>query len=53
MFDKGEGVMLHQIGDVVEEDFKLAEFKHDSVMMTYTDQRWEGQTAELKLKGLR
>jgi hypothetical protein len=53
VFDKGEGVMLAKIGDVVEEEFRLAEFKHDSVMMGYTDQRWEGMKAELKLKGLR
>jgi hypothetical protein len=50
---KGEGVMLARVGDVVQSDFQLLEFKHDSVMMAYTDQRWKGQTTELKLMGLR
>jgi hypothetical protein len=53
VFDGGDGVMLARIGDVIEDEFRLVEFSHDSVTMAYTDQQWKGMTTELKLKGLR
>jgi len=52
-FDGDDGVMLATIGEVVEKQFRLSEFKHDSVVMTYTDEQWDGRTTELKLVGLR
>jgi hypothetical protein len=55
VFDDGkpDGVMLARIGDVVQDDFRVMEFKHDSVTMAYTKEKWEGHTTELKLLGLR
>jgi hypothetical protein len=55
VFDDGktDGLMLARIGDVVQDDFRVMEFKHDSVKMAYTEKKWEGHTTELKLLGLR
>jgi len=53
VFDGDDGVMLARVGDTVEDKFRLTEFKHESVMMAYTDEKWEGRTTELKLMGLR
>jgi hypothetical protein len=53
VFDDNEDVLLARIGDVVQDGFRLVEFKHDAVMLAYTDQKWQGQTTELKLMGLR
>jgi len=54
VFDDGktDGMILARIGDVVQDDFRVMEFKHDSVKMAYTQKKWEGHTTELKLKGL-
>jgi len=47
---KGDGDMqVVRIGGVVERDFKLLEFKYDAVVLGYVDEKWEGQTAELKM----
>ena len=51
--DEAEPPKLARIGDVIEKEFKLVEFKYDSVVMGYTDERWKGQTVELQLAGLR
>jgi hypothetical protein len=53
VFDGAEGVFLARAGEVLDKEFRLVEFKHDSVMMSYTDKKWDGRTTELKLKGLR
>jgi hypothetical protein len=48
-FDAG-GEMVHAgIGDVVQSEFKLLEFKYETVIMGYLDTKWQGQTAELKM----
>ena len=55
VFDDGktDGVMLARVGDVVQDDFRVIEFKNNSVKMAYTEKKWEGHTTELKLLGLR
>jgi hypothetical protein len=53
VFEDGDGIVLRRAGDVVREEFRLVEFRHDAVTMSYTDERWKGQSTELKLKGLR
>jgi hypothetical protein len=50
VFDGGkDGVMLARVGDVVQERFKVLEFKYETVVLAYLDQQYSGQTAELKL----
>jgi hypothetical protein len=53
VFDGTEGVMLARVGEVVQDDFRLTEFTHDSVVMSYIAEQWAGRTTELKLMGLR
>ena len=48
-----EGVTIKRIGDTVEKDFRLVAFKHDAVVLGYSDKRWKDQTTELKMMGLR
>ena len=52
VFDsKTEGVKLARVGDLVRNDFRLLEFKHEGVTLGYTDARWQGATAELLMAG--
>jgi hypothetical protein len=53
VFDAGEEPTHARIGDTIETHFRLLEFKHDSVILGYTDEQWQGRTTELKLAGLR
>jgi len=53
-FDVGEeDPILKRVGDVVEEQYRLASFEHESVKLTYTDERWKGQSTELSLPSKR
>ena len=47
-FDDGGRIVLARVGDVVQHDFKLIEFKYETVILGYVDERFAGQTAELK-----
>ena len=53
VFDGGEKPVYARVGDVVEKQYRVLEFKFDSVILGYTDSQWQGRTTELKLAGLR
>jgi len=44
-----QGLMLARVGDVVAAEFRLLEFRFDSVVFGYTNQQFRGRTAELNL----
>ena len=37
-------------GTVVEKDFRVLEFKYETVVLGFTDPEFEGQTTELQIK---
>lgn len=48
VFYENEGPpILAQIGEVVQEQFKLLDFGYSKVILGYTDERFEGKTTEL------
>jgi hypothetical protein len=47
VFEKGDELKLARVGEVVEEEFRLEEFKYEGVIMGYTDRRFKDQTTEL------
>lgn len=49
----GEDPELRRVGELVTDQFRLAGFEHRAVKLTYTDERWTGQSAELALSGKR
>lgn len=48
---EGEEMMLARVGDVVQQQFRLKEFKYEVVVLGYTDERFRDQTTELEIKG--
>ena len=51
-FEGKEGVFLARVGDVVDKKFKLLEFKYDSVVFGYVDEKYENRRTELKKDGV-
>jgi hypothetical protein len=49
VFEQGEEMMLARAGEVVEEDFRLIEFKYESVVMGYVDTKYRDMTTELNM----
>ena len=39
---------LARAGDIVEKQFRLVEFKYESVIMGYVDERFKDKTTELR-----
>lgn len=52
-FEDKDDILMARLGDTVQDDFKLVEFKFDSVVIGYTDQRFAGMTTELAQKSNR
>jgi hypothetical protein len=48
--EETEAPLLARVGDVVREDFRLIEFRYESVIFGYTDERFAGRTAELAME---
>jgi len=53
IFDAGKGTILKRTGEVVQEEFRLLEFRHDGVTLGYTNAKWKSQTTELKQQAAR
>jgi len=47
VFADGTDLMLARVGEVVQEEFKVVEFKYEAVVMGYTDDRFADMTTEL------
>lgn len=50
VFSSGEDILLAQVGDVVQEQFRLLEFRYEAVVMGYEDAPHKGKTTELKMR---
>ena len=48
--DVEDPMILAQIGDVVQKEFRIVEFKYQTVVLGYTDEEFAGQTTELEFK---
>ena len=47
VFADGEDLMLARVGETVQQEFKVVEFKYEAVVMGYTDERFTDMTTEL------
>ena len=45
-----EAPILARVGDVVQEHFRLLEFRYEKVVFGYTDKQWDNRTAELDME---
>lgn len=50
VLSQGDEMQLARIGDVVEEQFRLLEFKYEIIVIGYTDERFREQSMELNVK---
>jgi len=49
VFTAGEEMLVARVGEVVEEQFELREFRYETVIFGFTDPQFQGKTTELKL----
>jgi len=50
VLEQGEDVILAQLGEVVEKQYKNLEFKYEMLVIGYTADRWADETHELPMK---
>ena len=50
MFEAGENMVLARSGEVVQEKFRVLEFRYETIVMGYTDERFRDKTTELSVK---
>lgn len=50
-FDDGKGVFVARVGEVVREQFRVVDVKHNAVVMGYTRPEFQSQVKELPLSG--
>lgn len=50
-FEDGKGVFVARVGEVVREQFRVVEIKHNAVVMGYTREEFRSQVKELPLSG--
>jgi len=48
VFEQNGSIVLARIGEIVQEQFVVREFKFESVVIGYTDERFAEQTTELR-----
>ncbi len=51
VFDDSGEILLAAEGEVVQEEFRVAEFKYETVVMSFTDKKFQGKTTELTKGG--
>jgi hypothetical protein len=49
VFTAGEEMLVARVGEVVEEQFELKEFRYETVIFGFTDPQFHDRTTELKL----
>jgi len=49
VFEVDQQTTLARVGDVVAKQFKLVEFKYETVVLGYVDARFKDQTTEMKM----
>jgi hypothetical protein len=50
VLEQGDEVLLAAIGEVIEEQYKVVDFKYETLVIGYTAERWAGKTTELPMK---
>jgi len=50
-FTAGEEMLAARVGEIVEDQFELREFRYETVVFGFTDPQFQGKTTELKLDG--
>ena len=50
VFEAGENMVLARSGEVVQEKFRVLEFRYETIVMGYTDERFRDKTTELSVK---
>lgn len=50
VLEQGEEVLLASIGEVIQEHYKVVDFKYEALVIGYTAERWADETTELKMK---
>lgn len=50
VFEQGEEILVARAGEVLNDQFRVVEFKYEAVVMGYTDKRFSDKTTELKMK---
>ena len=50
VLEKGDTVLLASVGEILERQFKVLEFKYEILVLGYTADRWAGETTELPMK---
>ena len=48
VFETNDELELFRIGEVVRSQFRLVDFKYESVVIGYVDDRFKGMTTELE-----
>jgi hypothetical protein len=49
VFEKGQELELVRVGEIVQKDFRLVDFKYEGVVIGYVDERFADQTTELRM----
>lgn len=49
VFEKGQDLELVRLGEIVQEEFRLVDFKYEGVVIGYVDERFADQTTELRM----
>jgi hypothetical protein len=51
VFEQKEELILARVGELVEEDFRVMEIQYESVVLGFTDPRFESRTETLEMAG--
>lgn len=49
VFERGQELELARVGEIVQKDFRLVDFKYEGVVIGYVDERFKDQTTELRM----
>jgi len=49
VFEQGQELQLARVGEIVQKDFRLVDFKYEGVVIGYVDERFRDQTTELRM----
>jgi len=49
VFEQGQELELVRVGEIVQKEFRLVEFKYEGVVIGYVDERFADQTTELRM----
>jgi hypothetical protein len=50
VFEEGQEIVLARVGEVVQNRFRVVEFKFQTVVLGYEEDRYKGKTTELRMR---